>query len=355
MAGMYPHVKRGIAFALIGGVCWGFSANCAEVLMGEYGLSVEWLTCLRLLLPSVVFLILAFITQRTKVFRVFKDASSLIHIVAFALLGLLLTQVSYLYAIGYAGAGPELLIEQLGMVIIMLYVCLRVRRFPYLREVLALICALLGVLFVSTQGDITTLNIPALGLIWGLISALSLFFYNVLPVRPLQRYGSFTVTGFAMLFSGIVACILFRPWETEVVLPTSGWVIVVAIVVVGSILAYMFFIQGIKDAGPVRTGILGSVEPISGIVISALWLHTPISLWDILGLVFIVAMIVLITQRVDSDEAPEISAVQDVELSDTLDVSVLDEHGEQDAVDMQGELTERDAVDMQGEHENKEK
>ncbi len=295
----YPHAKRGIILALLGGISWGFSANCADVLMGDYGVSVEWLTCIRMITSAAVFLVISVIFQHRKVLLIFKDMRSFVTIVAFAIFGLLLTLVSYLYGIRYAGVGPELIMQQLGMIIIVIYLCICARRAPHLREILGVIFALVGVLFISTQGDLSTLSIPLIGLIWGLLSAVSLFFYNVLPVKPLAKYGSFLVIGLAMLIGSIVACLFFQPWEIQIELPMRGWLVFAGIIIIGSILAYMFFVQGIKDAGPMRTGILGSVEPVSGIIISALWLHTEVSLWDILGTVFIVVMIVLVAQRED--------------------------------------------------------
>ena len=68
-----------------------------------------------------------------------------------------------------AGAGTALLLEQLGLVLVMLYLCLKSRRKPYGRELAGLVLALVGAVLISTQGDITTLDIPLIGLIWGLI------------------------------------------------------------------------------------------------------------------------------------------------------------------------------------------
>lgn len=31
------HVVRGIVFAALGGICWGFSGTCAQLLMNDYG------------------------------------------------------------------------------------------------------------------------------------------------------------------------------------------------------------------------------------------------------------------------------------------------------------------------------
>lgn len=298
MASRYPHVKRGIACALLGGVFWGFSANCAEILLDDYGVGVEWITCVRMALAAVFFLGLTLASGgANKIAAAVRDLPSLALIAGFSLLGILLTQFSYLSAIGYAGAGTALLLEQLGLVLVMLYLCVKAHRLPYARELLGLAFALVGVAFITTQGDLGTLNIPLLGLFWGLVSAVALAFYNLMPVKPLARYGSFLVTGLAMLMGCVVAIVAFHPWDVEVVMPLRGWLVLAANVVVGTILAYMLYIQGIRDAGPMRAGLLGSVEPVSAMIISAVWLGDAVSLFDVLGAVCIVAMIALVTQR----------------------------------------------------------
>ena len=297
MTTAYPHLKRGLICALSGGVFWGFSANCAEILMGAYSVPVEWITCARMGFSALFFLVLSVLTMKRRVLEVFKDFKMLFLIAGFALLGITLTQISYLKAIHYAGAGTALLLEQLGLVLVMLYLCFKSRRLPCLREFAGLILALVGVVFISTQGDITTLDVPLLGLIWGLISAVSLAFYNLMGVKPLAKYGSFLVTGLSMLLGCMVTSVAFQPWTYDVSIPAEGWVVFALIVVVGTILAYLLFVQGIKDAGPMRAGLLGSVEPVSAIIISALWLGTPVSLFDVLGAAAIVSMIILVTQR----------------------------------------------------------
>lgn len=291
---------RGILCAFFGGVFWGFSANCAEVLMGTFGVPVEWITCMRMAFSALFFVALTLVTNRRKLVEALHDAKSLLAILGFSILGILLTQVSYLKAIHSAGAGTALLLEQLGLVLIMLYLCAKGRRLPIRREFLGLVFALVGTVLIATQGQLTVLNIPVEGLVWGLISAVALAFYNLFPVKPLAKYGSFLVTGLAMLIGCVCAVVMFQPWNYDVRLPVEGWAVFAAIVVVGTILAYMLFIQGIKDAGPMRASLLGSVEPISAMVISAVWLGTPISVFDAFGAAAIVAMIALVTER----EAP---------------------------------------------------
>ena len=70
-----------------------------------------------------------------------------------------------------------------------------------------------------------------------------------------------------------------------------------AIVLVGTLGAYMLYLQGIADAGPVKASLLCSIEPVSAMVISLLWLHVPVTPWDALGCAAIVCMVLLVTER----------------------------------------------------------
>ncbi len=69
-----------------------------------------------------------------------------------------------------------------------------------------------------------------------------------------------------------------------------------AMVIIGTFAAYLFYLQGITDAGPVRAGLVGCVEPVSATVISAVWLGTPVrrsTWWDRHDR----GMVLLVTQR----------------------------------------------------------
>ena len=118
-------MARGIVCALAGGVCWGFSGTCAQLLMNDYGAPAEWITCVRMVLAAVFFLFLTAVRDWRDLVAVFRDRRSLVQIALFAVFGVLLTQMSYLNAIRYTSAGVGTTIEQIGLVLSMLYVCVR--------------------------------------------------------------------------------------------------------------------------------------------------------------------------------------------------------------------------------------
>ena len=71
-------------------------------------------------------------------------------------------------------------------------------------------------LLIATQGEIDQLAIPPEGLGWGLVSAVALAFYTLMPVRVLKKWGAMLVTGLAMLFGGSAASAVVQPWAVPV-------------------------------------------------------------------------------------------------------------------------------------------
>ncbi len=165
-------------------------------------------------------------------------------------------------------------------------------RAPRTREIAGVALALGGTYLIATGGDPSTLTIPLEGLVVGLIAAVGAACMTIIPTKLLATYGSATVTGSGMLLSGIVparssAVGAHRP-------PSTAWdgaFIVLAFV--GSCLAYSLYLQGVKDIGALRASLIGTVEPVSAAVTSALVLGTVFTGTDIAGFVAIIVMVFL--------------------------------------------------------------
>ncbi len=69
--------------------------------------------------------------------------------------------------------------------------------------------------------------------------------------------------------------------------------------------------QGIADIGPVRTVLLGAIEPASATFFSWIWLGTQFTLFDCLGFVLMIAMVLLVTSEKPAPEATELPATPD--------------------------------------------
>lgn len=293
----YPHMVRGIICAFVGACCWGFSGTCSSLMTGQYGVPVLWITCVRLLLAAALFLAVIIVKDYRSLLAVLRDGRSLLRIAGFGILGVLLTQVSYLSAIAYTNAGIGTVLERLGLIVIMFWTCFQMWRAPRLREMAGLVLALAGTVLIATKGQLGSLQIPPEGLFFGIVSAFALAFYTLMPVKPLKKWGPIIVTGLAMLMGGIVATVMFRPWTLGVQVTPEISFAMLGMVIVGTLGAYVFYLQGVTDAGPVRASLIGCMEPVSALVISALWLGTPVVPIDVAGIALIIAMVPFVTEK----------------------------------------------------------
>lgn len=213
-------------------------------------------------------------------------------LILFTIFGLLFNQLCYLSAVRLTNAGTATVFQCLQLVVVMGYACVTAHRLPRTREALGILLALGGTFLIATGGDPSTLNISPMGLL-GPLCAVGGACIAIIPAGILNKYGSPVVTGSAMLSAGIVMSIFTQPWAHMPALGPSGVGALAIFIVVGSFFAYMFYMQGVKEIGSVRASLLGTMEPVSATITSALMLGTVFLPTDLAGFAMIIAMVFL--------------------------------------------------------------
>ena len=281
-------------FAFLGATCWGFSATCVSYLVERSNVDVPWLADARLFVAGTLFLVVAFMRDRDKLRHLFSDKGLIGQLIAYTLVAVVMMQIGYNYAIKYTNAGTALLLLELSIPMVLVYECVRARRWPVKLELVALVLALVGVLFIATQGNIGSLGISALGLLFGLMAAVANAGYILIPTRLVRECGTIVTNGMGMFLGAVLLLPFGRPWEVPAGMDAPAWLAFAAIVLVGTMFAYVVFLRGVADCGTVKASLVGVFEPVSGAAISALWLGTVFSTWDYLGGAAIVAMMILV-------------------------------------------------------------
>ena len=294
-------VTRGIVLAVAGCVCWGFSAACVQLVTGDSGCAapVEWAVCVRLITAGALLLAvcLAVPKFRAQLHGLLSSRKSVAMLLAYAVVGLLFNQLAYLSAIRFTNAGTGTLLENVGTALILVVSCVMTRKLPSARNVVGLVLAMTGVLLLATKGNLETLAIGQDGLLWGLLAAVSMVTYTMMPETLVKEWGSVAVNAVGLLTAGVLACAIWRPWTygVQVSAPLVGGM--AGLVLVGTVAAFLLYLQGVADAGPVRVGMLACVEPLSAMVIAAVWLGTQVGLADAAGCACIVAMVFLVSRK----------------------------------------------------------
>ena len=286
---------RGVLLALLGALCWGFSATCASYLMQTFGISVTWLVSIRLIVAGSLFFILALVKARDTIAELLHDKKMVALVAAYAVVGMILMQTTYMMAVRYAGAGNALLLQETGLVLIMLTACIKGHRRPHTHEVVCILLAIGGTLSIATQGNLGSLGIAPLGLAWGLIAGVCLAGYNIVPVKLLDSYGSTVTNGLSMPLAAVLFLPIGQPWNAPS-LPVEGIAALLAVCLIGTFVAYLAYLEGVKVAGPVKASLVAVFEPVSAMVFSLVWLGDAITLWEGIGCVLIVIMMLLVAK-----------------------------------------------------------
>lgn len=215
----------------------------------------------------------------------------------YSVLGLAGSQLTYVVAIGYSNAGTATVIEFLGPILIVVFVCITARRLPKYTELFAITFALLGTFILATHGKIDSLAISTDALYWGLASAIGFALYTLIPVKLIRHYGSELVVAYGFIIGGIILGLGVRVWSYSIKWDFMSVMAMAGLVLVGTTFAFTLFLQGVGDIGPVRASLISCLQPISATFFSFLLVGTHFTLVDIAGMALILAGVIIVSLK----------------------------------------------------------
>ncbi len=284
----------GIILSLLGGIFWGFSGSCGQYLFTYHSVDSRWLVSVRMIISGAILLGASALKHKKEIFAVWKGKSNFVIMWAFTVFGLVMCQYAYFTAIQLSDAGTATVLQYLSPAMILVFLCVKNKKPPLLKETVAIILAIGGTYIIATGGA-TSLSISPNALVWGLLAGVFLACYSLIPVPLLKISDTPTVLGWGTLIGGLVMLPVFRPWERMPQITFSLVAAASGIIIFGTVLAYSFYLEGINLIGATKASIISSVEPVAATVISALWLGTEFSFTDIIGFVMIISTILIIS------------------------------------------------------------
>ena len=301
---------RGVIITLLGASMWGFSGSCSQYLFANTDITSLFLTTARMLCSGLLFLAFLLWRRRDDVRGILSDPEWRRQLLIFGCLGLFLCQFTYVVLVSYTNAGTATVLQSFNVVFCLIITCVQERRPPRLHELAAIALALVATVLIATKGNMTSLSLPVEGLVWGLFNALSCALYITYPKRLFARWGSLPVTGLGMLFGGITA-LAVSVASSGLALATSGTIgqlvsfpaldapavgVLLIVILVGTFGAFGLYLHGVSVVGGVKGSLLGTMEPVSAMVFSSLWLRTNfvwadwVALFLMIGTVFLVSL-----------------------------------------------------------------
>ena len=290
-------MKKGIFFTLLGATCWGLSGVLGEYLLNISKIDPVWIIANRLFFSGIVMVAMLFLKDKNNLVRVFSDKKDILKLLNFSFFGLLICQGTFFLTIKYTNAGMATVIQYIGPVIIMLYYCVIGRRWPLPREVIAIVVSLFGTVLIATHFDFSKLNISTLGLFWGLLSAFGLASYNIFSISLTAKYGVMPIMAWGLLFSGIIVYFLTGSYYIPDNFKLIDLICMSGVILVGTILSFSTYLEGVRLIGAVTGSIIGCFEPIAAIMFSFLLLGTTFGTIDLIGAGFILSAVIVLSKR----------------------------------------------------------
>lgn len=259
----------GYATTVVAALCWGASGVSADYLMERHGIELSLVSFFRMFTAGI--LTLGFALARAR--RITPQHRALVSsarnwrsLLVYALFGLAACQISYMGVIRASNAGTGTVLEYLGLILIVVWVCLSHRRWPRASEAIAILLALTGTFLLSTHGSLDTLTLTPTTLAWGAIAALTLATYTLLPARLIAAYGAELVVGYGLLIAGAGVGLAGRVWRYSITWTPDVIVAMTVTVVLGTAVAFTAYLWGVDRIGPVRASLVGILLIVGAVV-----------------------------------------------------------------------------------------
>ena len=284
----------GMGLAIMGALFWGLSGTSVQFLESAKHLNVEWLLEVRLLVAGILTIMIAYMRDGKRIFDIFKNAKDFGKLLIFGILGIALAQYTYFRAIAISGVGVATVLQYVAPTMIIIYLFLRYFKKPSIPELFCIVLAMVGtVCIVKQEGlDISSFNGEAM--FWGLVSAASICVYTLQPIELLKKYGTTSIVGFAMFICGILSVAVFQQIESEVIWDGMTWLGLFTIIILGTVVSFNAYIEGVRRIGAVQGSILSSLEPISAAIFGWALLGNGFTLVGIFGMFCIIATVFII-------------------------------------------------------------
>ncbi len=295
-------IVKGRVYTLIGAVSWGLSGACGQYLMNDSSVSPIYLTALRMMIAGLFLTLFACWKQPKQFRKVVKSSKIMGRMLFFGIFGLMLCQLTYLFAIHSSNAGTATVLQYTCPILIVIYVSLKEKTALTVMEFVAIFCAIIGTFVIATHGNPFNLSLSPAGLFWGIISAFTYALYTLLPGKLIQQWGSLIVTGLGLLSGGILFYIGSASWQYSVQWQPYTLFAFFGIIGVGTILAYTLYLEGVALIGPVQGSLLASAEPISSVFFSIVLLGEVFQMIDMVGIIFILIAVYIITMKEEIQE-----------------------------------------------------
>lgn len=241
----------------------------------------------------IAFLLLSLFLLATKI-SIRISIKQLITLAIVAIVGLVATTQMLFYSYRMMDVSRATALHFIYPVAVVIYaVGLKMEKMT-IGKLIALMLGSGGVWFLvnNSQGELGSFMGVVLAILSGITYAVYVVGVALPNINTINRWViSFYTSFFASV--GYFGLAVFRDELAFQVAPI-GWIGILGLAVISTILAQVLFIQGISIIGPFKAAILSTFEPLVGILVGLLVFHETMGLVNIFGVLLIVGALLLV-------------------------------------------------------------
>jgi drug/metabolite transporter (DMT)-like permease len=306
--GSFKKTRLGYVYVVFAALMWGLSGSSAKFLFNS-GITPFQLVQLRLTI-SAALLFLCLLVRFSSLLRI--DYKDIFYFILFGTVGMAGVQFTYLFAISKIKVAAAILLQYLAPSFIALHSVVFMREKPSQRTLIALIGAILGCYLVVGAYNIEIISMNIVGIISGILSAITFAWYSIHGEYGMRRYNPWTVLFYALFFGAVVWNILHPPLEAFMHdYSLLQWLWILYIGVLGTLVPFGLYLEGINLIRSTRASITATLEPITAGIISYIFLNEIMETLQIIGGIIVIASIILLQLRQEQDDkAPSVIRAQ---------------------------------------------
>jgi drug/metabolite transporter (DMT)-like permease len=300
--------RKGYLYVVLAAFMWGLSGSSAKFLFNS-GITPFQLVQLRLTI-STVLLFLCLLIRFSSLLKISR--SDIFYFILFGTVGMAGVQFTYLFAISKIKVAAAILLQYLAPSFIALHSVVFMREKLSRSTLIALIGATLGCYLVVGAYNLEIISMNIVGIISGILSAVTFAWYAIHGEYGMRRYNPWTVLFYALFFGAVVWNILHPPLEAFMhAYSPVQWIWILYIGVMGTLIPYGLYLEGINLIRSTRASITATLEPITAGIISYIFLNEIMEIPQITGGVIVIASIILLQLKQEQDDkAPSVIRAQ---------------------------------------------
>jgi drug/metabolite transporter (DMT)-like permease len=300
--------RKGYLYVVLAALMWALSGSSAKFLFNS-GITPFQLVQLRLTI-STVLLFLCLLIRFSSLLKI--DPKDIFYFILFGTVGMAGVQFTYLFTISKIKVAAAILLQYLAPSFIALHSVVFMREKLSRSTLTALIGATLGCYLVVGAYNLEILSMNIVGIISGLLSAVTFAWYTIHGEYGMRRYNPWTVLFYALFFGAVVWNILHPPLEAFMhAYSAVQWTWILYIGVMGTLIPFGLYLEGINLIRSTRASITATLEPITAGIIAYIFLNEIMEIPQITGGIIVIASIILLQLNQEQDaKAPSVIRAQ---------------------------------------------